>query len=38
MTTKLLDQMGTPPKAWDIVGGDFCLVVRDFFATGDLLK
>ena len=25
-------------KAWDIVGGDFCLVVRDFFATGDLLK
>jgi len=25
-------------KTWDIVGGDFCLVVRDFFATGDLLK
>jgi len=25
-------------KAWSIVGGDFCAAVKDFFASGELLK
>jgi exonuclease III len=25
-------------KSWDVLGGDFCLAVRDFFASGAMLK
>jgi hypothetical protein len=25
-------------KSWDIIGGDLCLAVHDFFASGNLLK
>jgi hypothetical protein len=42
MMLKPLGSMDTHPvffkKSWDVLGGDFCLVVRDFFELGAMLK